>query len=87
MMLHNSLLIFIASFKHKKSYQRVSPGKSAADSNLLLHSPSLTPDTLADCIQWARQTPADGARQSHGEGRGVRGGFCGVARAERRREA
>lgn len=54
-MLHNSLLIFITSFKHKKSYQRVSPGKLDADSNHLLHLPSLTPDLLADCIQRATQ--------------------------------
>lgn len=74
MMLHNSLLIFITSFKHKKSYQRVRPGKLAVDSNLLLDSPSLPPAMLADCIQQARQSPA-GLQ----EGRGVQGGFCGLA--------
>lgn len=67
-MLHNSLLILIRSFKHKKSYQRVRPGKLAVESNLLLDSPSLTPAMLADCIQQARQSPAELQ-----EGRGVAG--------------
>lgn len=78
MMLHNSLLIFITSFKHKKSYQRVRPGKLAVDSNLLLGLTSLTPAMLADYIQQSRQSPAELQERS-----GVWGGFCGVAWTER----
>lgn len=57
---HNSLLIFITSFKQNKTksyHQRVSPGESAADSNLLLHSPSSTPGVLATCIPQTEQAP------------------------------
>ena len=67
-----------------KAYQRVSPGKSAADSNLVPRSPCLAPAVRADRGQRAAQSPADGARGAAGRAEGCE--VCLVAWLEQRGE-